>query len=78
MQSTGVGLFLGSFDPNCIFFPFTLSTNVIVKGAIDCLKWGREANLGVSTVYHLWSLVCPQSVQMESKALRDTLLTGKR
>lgn len=29
-----------------VFSLFTLSTNVIVKGAIDCLKWGREAKLG--------------------------------
>lgn len=29
-----------------VFSLFTLATNVIVKGAIDCLKWGREAKLG--------------------------------
>lgn len=30
-----------------IFFVlFTLSTNVVAKGAIDYLKWGREAKLG--------------------------------
>lgn len=59
------------------FSLFTLSTNVIIKGAIDCLKWGREAKL-VSELNNELNGACGMKKQMVwcgkevKEALRDT------